>query len=109
MPDIKIYDGKDGLVKTTVHGMEQEAFVVTEDRVNNFNNYSFEFQISITLWSISLGFFLANINTPTGVTFIVSLITTILLTLFLIWTWKKFVKVKKNLFIKPDQLLNKEL
>ena len=109
MPDFKIYEGEDGLVRTTVHGMEQEAFVVTEDKVNNFNNYSFEFQITLTLWSVSLGYFLANITVYTGVPFIVSLITTVLLTGYLRWSWGKFEKVKKNLFIKPNELSKNEV
>lgn len=91
---------EDGLITTTVHGMDQEVFVVTEDRVNNFNSYSFDFQIYLTLFSIDLGFFLSNINDPKSVSFLVSIIIGFILPVFLFINYKRFKKIRKGLFTR---------
>ena len=69
--------GGEGLVRTTLHSMEQEAFVVTEDRMTSFNNYSFEFQIILAFFSISLGVALGNVNDIKENVFIISAVLTL--------------------------------
>jgi len=103
MPDFKIRH-EDGLVTTTVHGMSQTAYVVTEEKVESFNSYSFEFQIVLTLFGTSLGVLLGSLDNLNGKTFAISTVVTILLSLALIWSWRKFSRVKNNLFIKPQTL-----
>lgn len=94
---------EDGLITTTVHGMDQDVFMVTEDRVINFNSYSFEFQIYLTLFSIDLGFFLSNINNTKSIGFIVSLIVGIILLTFLFINYNRFNKIRKGLFTRATQ------
>lgn len=87
--------------------MTQNAYVVTEDRVNAFNNYSFEFQIYLGLFFTTLGVSLGNIDTRTSTVFITASILTIVLFGFLIWSWLKFKKIRKSLFIKSEQIIDK--
>jgi len=101
MPEFKVY--KDGLVTTKVHGMDQDAFVVTEDKMKNFNNRSFEFQIVLSLFSIALGFTLANLSDIRSVAFIVSIIITALLAVALIYNLIKFKGVRKSVFRKQEK------
>jgi hypothetical protein len=91
---------EDGLITTTVHGMEQDVFMVTEDRVSAFNNYSFEFQLWITFFSIDVGFFLGNMGAPKSVNFLVSLILGVIIFLFLFLNYRKFKKVRDSLFTR---------
>ena len=94
--------GGEGLVRTTLHSMEQEAFVVTEDRMTSFNNYSFEFQIILAFFSISLGVALGNVNDIKENVFIISAVLTLTFGCLLWWGWLKFEKAKKSLFVRPQ-------
>ena len=93
---------EEGLITTTVHGMDQDVFMVTEDRVNNFNSYSFGFQIYLTFFSIDLGLFLSNINDSKSVGFTVSLIIGLILLIFLYVNYKRFKKVREGLFTRGN-------
>lgn len=101
---------EDGLITTTVHGMDQDVFMVTEDRVNNFNSYSFDFQIYLTLFSIDLGFFLSNIYSYKSVGFIVSLIVGVILLIFVVINYSRFKKVRGGLFtrVTPETAIARE-
>lgn len=108
MPELKLYSGGDDLVKTTLHGMEQNAFVVTEDRMNNFNSYSLDFQIYLTLFSIFLGSAISNTSDMKKNIFIVSASITAFLFIFLIWSGIKFKKIRNSLFVKTDKFLTSD-
>lgn len=99
MAGYKITD-EDGLITTTVHGMDQDVFMVTEDRVNSFNSYSVEFQIWITLFSVDLGYFLSKIDNRDSTGFITSLILGLVFLVFLIINYLKFKKVRNDLFTR---------
>ena len=103
MSEFKIFET--GLVRTKVHGMNQDAFVVTEDKMNNFNSYSFEFQVVLVLFSTSLGAALGNLNNVSGTAFVVSIILTVVFIFCLIWTWLKFNKTRKTLFLKSEDVI----
>ena len=105
MPNYKIFGGENDIIKTKLHGLTQEAYVVTEEKVNSFNNYSFEFQIAISVFSISLGGVIGSLtsygaNDLNLIVFWVCLIVAFLSLLLLIWSLCKFNNIRKNLFIK---------
>ncbi len=104
MPAFKIFESEDGLVTTTVHGMGQDAYVVTEDRVSNFNNYSQEFQLWLSLFSIAFGAFFSGLQVGANTFFYVSLILSIVFGIFLFLSYKKFIKVKESLFKKAGSI-----
>lgn len=112
MENTHIFDNNDGLVQTTVHGFKQDAFLVTQDKVESFNNYSSELQIWIALFSISAGSFLSSITTwgsiqsnndLVKIICWISLTITILSVIFLYRAHRKFISVRKGLFIKVEQ------
>jgi hypothetical protein len=100
MSDIKLYQSNDGLVHTTLHGMDQDAFVVTEEKVSSFNSYSFEFQAALALTSTAFGAVLGNTTNTRSNIFIISTVLTIVFLVFTIWSWIKFSKSRKSLFVK---------
>lgn len=94
-----------GLIKTTLHGMGQDAFVVTEDKVDSFNNYSSDFQIWLALSSIAVGAVLSGLENPQGMLFKIAIILTIIFSVFLCLSYKKFNKTRKTLFIKTEDVI----
>ncbi len=104
MTDFKISTTEDGLITTTVHGMGINAYIVTEEKVNNFNTYSKDFQVYLTLFSIFFGVALGNINDIKSIGFIAFTILTVIMLYFLIINLLRFNKVKKNLFVKASNL-----
>ena len=101
MADFKI-PSNDDLIKTVIHGMDQNAFIVTEDKMNSFNSYSLEFQIYLSLFSIDLGFFINSLENTNSVGFWVSLIIGFILGIFLSMHYFKFRKTRDNLFVKTN-------
>lgn len=101
MPPFNLHNNS-SLLSTTVHGMSQELFLVTEDRVSNFNSYSQELQFCSALFFTALGLALGNLSDIKSTIFMVSAILSVLLLIALIWQYCKFTKAKDKLFKKAD-------
>jgi len=100
----------DGLIQTTIHGSAQNAYVITEEKIEFFNNYSTELQLWLALASLFVGAFLSNLplfisnndnsNILVIVIFYCSLVLSLISVVFLIKSGIKFSKVKSKLFVK---------
>jgi hypothetical protein len=100
----------DGLIQTTIHGSAQNAYVITEEKIEFFNNYSTELQLWLALSSLFIGAFLSNLpmfisnhddsNILVIVIFYCSLVLSLISVAFLIKSGRKFSKIKSKLFIK---------
>ena len=109
----KIFEN-DGLVSTRIHGLKQEAYVMTEEKVESFNNSSSDFQLHNTLFPLFLGVFLTSIfstlsnssNNLIRAIFWCSLALSILEFIFLIKSYKRFNKVKNKLFVRITDFSN---
>jgi len=110
---LKLFDN-DGLIQTKIHGLEQNAYVITEDKMDSFNNYSFDLQMYLALFSLFFGAFLSSLlvilTSPNSyiikIIFYCSLCLMILLAILLIKSYLKFKKVRARVFIKIDELPN---
>jgi hypothetical protein len=83
--------------------MGQDAYVVTEDKVKSFTNYSHEFQFASACFFTFIGIVFGNVDKPSGTIFIVSAILLLFSTLTLWWTWKKYKDIKDSLFLGTDK------
>lgn len=113
MTDFKIFGGDSDLIKTRLYGLTQDAYIVTEERISIFNNYSYDYQVLISLFSIFLGATISTfpsykINTTNTVIFYVCLVISILTLVFLFLFWRRFNKIKNNLFVKVESNKNKQ-
>ena len=100
----------DGLIQTTIHGSAQNAYVITEEKIDFFNNYSTELQLWLALSSLFVGAFLSNLplfisnsnnsNILIIVIFYCSLVLSLISVAFLIKSGRKFSKIKSKLFVK---------
>lgn len=113
MSEYKIFNDN-GLVKTKVHGLEQDVFLVSEDKIDSFNNYSFELQLTLSLFfffagalvSAGLVFFSGTKNDPVKITLWIASFLTIILLIAFVRNYWKFRKIKKKVFLKVDKHQN---
>lgn len=100
---------KDGLVQSNIHGIEQDLFLVTEERVESFNSQSLLLQISIPVATAALGLAVGcllsfkegemfrNVFYFTFATFLSASIISVM-------AIYKFRKTKKKLFTKAKKM-----
>lgn len=111
MADTKLFGGENDLIKTRLHSLTQDAYIVTEEKVNSFNNYSFEFQIAISLFSIFFGAVIGSYptystNEISKTIFIVCSILAIVFFLIMYRCRNKFSETKNGLFVKLENTGN---
>jgi len=95
----------DGLMNTTIHGMQQDVYLITEDRVESFSTNSNEFQISLALLSASFGAAITSFTDKESIVFIISLITGLIFLVATIYTYVKYRRLKKKMFVKKMDAL----
>lgn len=112
MSNTKIF-GDDELIQTTVHGFRQDVFLVTEDKMKSFNDYSFDLKLWTALASVFFGIFSNSaftwITVPDNsdndlikIVFWASLFLTTLSIIFFFVSWLRYKKTKKDIFIKVE-------
>jgi len=111
--DIKIYNVNDGLITTKVHGMKQNAYVVTEDVIDAFNSYSSDSQIFLAVAPLFLGLLLAELTDviKEGLNFtIMAWLVGFLLSSFMFYhSNKRLTKTKNRLFVKIENLISLQI
>jgi len=98
------------LITTKFHGMEQDVYVTTEDRLDSFNNYSSDFQLWLALFTLCVGAFISSAIAIMSkidalvlwVIFYSSLFLSIVSLIFGLISFFRFKSIKKRMFIKTD-------
>lgn len=97
-----------GLLKTRLHGLEQDLFIVSGDKLENLQDSSFEFQLFLSLFTLCIGGTLSSLSSlDNNLSRVIFYCSTVLGVVFASLFWRAYRKVgriKRGFAVKIDGL-----